>query len=664
LLPDIKVNLQNDTLYIQNRLVGFTYYWNNGNLILTATKDKITGHELTFLNNQTPDLFLPGEAKKATNAKINILEKRSYPNENLHKQVTVTYKLGELEVKRIIRIYPEAPAISHTFFLKGKATATSWSSFKKTSLELIETNKSDKEGSIQRIGNIPLMDKHWTTTIVSFKEATDYHDNLVSEREILPYRKKESHEGNVLLATHSQKGAGFFLLKESPLGYSQLYYNGYDFQIDEEAITVHGIGISTQDLTNEWVRGYGYAIGLGAAKKLELQKALLTYQKQLRRYIPNRDGMILANTWGDRSKDSKMNEAFILKEIEAASKIGITHLQLDDGWQQGISKNSASKSGKKWEDWETEDWQPHTERFPNGLDPIITAAQKKGIEICLWFNPSKINSYQLWERDADILIDYYHRYDIKVFKIDGISLNDKKSESNLRQLFTKVMVATEGKAVFNMDVTAGHRLGYFYFNEFGNIFLENRYTDWGNYYPHRTLRNLWSLASYVPADWLQIEFLNNSRNKNKYKEGDTLAPGNIPLTYTSAITLVAQPLAWMEVSNLKNTEGLKTQLANYKKVADNIHSNTILPIGEKPSGFSWTGFVSQPSGNQAGYLMVFRENTEENSFEFKIPSLASKVIFTTVLGDLKIVVSQNKHDLEKITIKSNEPFSYGLISFE
>jgi len=108
---------------------------------------------------------------------------------------------------------------------------------------------------------------------------------------------------------------------------------------------------------------------------------------------------------------------------------------------------------------------------------------------------------------------------------------------------------------------------------------------------------------------------------------------------------------------------LKSQFATYKKVADNIHLNTILPIGKKPSGFSWTGFVSQTPKNQAGYLMIFRENTEENSFEFKIPGLESKVTFTTVLGDLN-TVSQNKHNLEKITIQFDESFSYGLISFE
>ena len=41
---------------------------------------------------------------------------------------------------------------------------------------------------------------------------------------------------------------------------------------------------------------------------------------------------------------------------------------------------------------------------------------------------------------------------------------------------------------------AGHLI------EYGNIFLENRYTDWGNYFPYRTLRNLWQLSRYVPAE--------------------------------------------------------------------------------------------------------------------------------------------------------------------
>ena len=78
----------------------------------------------------------------------------------------------------------------------------------------------------------------------------------------------------------------------------------------------------------------------------------------------------------------------------------------------------------------------------------------------------------------------------RTYKIDGVLIPDKQADVNLRAMFERVMAATGGKAVFNLDVTAGRRWGYHYGNEYGNIFLENRYTDWGNYYPHWTLRNL------------------------------------------------------------------------------------------------------------------------------------------------------------------------------
>ncbi len=662
-LPEeISAILKNDTLYLKNKQISFTYYWNKGNIVLKEAQHNPIGQKLQFPDHQTPNLYLPGEIATPTNTKITISEKQTFPTEYWHKEVAILYKLGDLEVKHLIKIYANTSAISHTYFLKGKATSSTWIPNNNEELQMIEKNKEDEKNNSEHIASIPFDKKHWKSTIVSFKEATDYHDNLVSEKIILPYRKKENHQGNILLATHPEKQIGFFLLKEAPIANSQQYYPGYDFQIDDKTTSVHGIGISPKDLGDEWIQGYGYAIGLSKSDKIAFKKAVLQYQKQLRKYIPQRDAMILANTWGDRSKDSRMNEAFIVKEIEQASTIGITHLQLDDGWQTGLSRNSASKAGKKWDDWSTEDWQPHPKRFPNGFEPIIKTAKEKKVEICLWFNPSKTNSYQLWERDADILIEYYRRYGIKVFKIDGISFTNKQSEVNLRKLFTKVMTQSKGQVTFNMDVTAGHRVGYHFFNEFGNVFLENRYTDWGNYYPHRTLRNLWQLSGYVPTERLQIEFLNNSRNQNKYPKDDHLAPGKIPLTYTSAITLVAQPLAWMELSNLKNIGNLKDQFSAYKKIADDLHSTIVLPIGKEPSGFSWAGFITYHN-DVPKYIVAFREYTKNDDFEFKIKELKKAVKINRILGN-DISALQHQKNLSIVKISTPKQFNYGLFLIE
>ena len=45
--------------------------------------------------------------------------------------------------------------------------------------------------------------------------------------------------------------------------------------------------------------------------------ALQQYQRQIRQYVPGRDGLLMSNTWGDRSYEAKLNEGFIRKEIDA-----------------------------------------------------------------------------------------------------------------------------------------------------------------------------------------------------------------------------------------------------------------------------------------------------------------------------------------------------------
>ena len=169
---------------------------------------------------------------------------------------------------------------------------------------------------------------------------------------------------------------------------------------------------------------------------------------------------------------------------------------------------------------------------------------------------------------------------------------------------------SQGRVVFNLDATAGQRGGYFFFNEYGNIFLENRYTDWANYYPYQTLRNLWMLARYVPPEDLQIEFLNQWRNPEKYPADDPFAPARYSFDYLFAITMAGQPLAWLEATRLPEKAFAAASLVRlYRKHRVAFHRGTILPVGEEPSGRSWTGFQSIGS-QQAGYLLIFREDND------------------------------------------------------
>ena len=69
--------------------------------------------------------------------------------------------------------------------------------------------------------------------------------------------------------------------------------------------------------------------------------------------------------------------------------------------------------------------------MPGGFDVIKDYAHEKGIQLGLWFSMDKNNSYERWETDAKNVFNLYKKYGVKYFKIDGLVINDRKSEDNI-----------------------------------------------------------------------------------------------------------------------------------------------------------------------------------------------------------------------------------------
>jgi len=441
--------------------------------------------------------------------------------------------------------------------------------------------------------------------------------------------------GNLLLGRDVLDQAGIFILKESPGPEAQPAYPGFDFVVSRDHALLAGVGMDPCDLNpRQWVRAYGFVTGVAAGTEDDLVLALRSYQHCLRQRHDRRDRMILLNTWGDRSQDGRIGETFARAELAAARRLGVTHFCLDDGWQQGLSPNSGQPGGSFNGIWDRPDyWHVHAERFPRGLDPVAADAKAAGVELALWFNPCPDDDYRHWQEDADVLIGMFKQYGIRVFKIDGVDIPNKAADRNMRAFFERVVEATDHEVVFNLDITAGRRYGYHYFNEYGHLFLENRYTDWGNYYPHWTLRNLWMLSRYVPPQCLQIEFLNRWRNTDKYPADDPLAPAGVPWDYAFAVTMMAQPLAWFEASRLpEDAFALAPVLETYRQHQEKIYAGRIVPIGEEPSGGGWTGF--QSVGKDGGYVLIFREQTPRPAAAMKLWTVAEnqRLRFTKILG--------------------------------
>lgn len=625
--------MEGDTLRIGNRLIERSFVWNEGALETWALCHK--EGPFTFRTRSVSPDFRMGKGDVAGGR----MEQTRIPGTAHHPAyllVRVQYRQGELELKREYRLYEDVPAIGCNTWVRGRFSGK---------LEDVRMNAADRkniESSSDMVSKAVsgiVLDQlcfpgaHWHGKVVRFRDVTDWNNNLVVEEDFIAYRKL-TYKGNLLFVRDGVSGNGFFFLKEAPCSEVQTGHPSGDFTADFGRFQVIGAGIAPDDVKKEeWTRLYGCVTGVFGPGEQSALTALRQWQKSIR----FSEDMVMMNTWGDRGQDSKINEDFCLRELERAARLGISVFQIDDGWQSGKSPNSKVAKGSFRNIWNNPCyWIPDTVKFPRGLTPVVERGKELGVEIGLWFNPSVQNSFADWQKDAEAIIGLYRKYGIRIFKIDGLQIPDKTADKNLRRLFDCVQTETGGAVVFNLDATAGRRPGYHYFGEYGNIFLENRYTDWGNYYPYQTLRNLWMLSRYVPAEKLQTEFLNKWRNTDKYPEKDPFAPSNYPFPYLAALSFAGQPLAWMEASNLpEEAFSLGKLIRDYRKIAPYFHKGIILPIGEEPSGRSWTGFQSLTGANE-GYLLVFREDTpsRDGSIKTWLPE-GARIRLVPILGNGK-----------------------------
>lgn len=85
------------------------------------------------------------------------------------------------------------------------------------------------------------------------------------------------------------------------------------------------------------------------------------------------------NTWEARYFD--FDEASLIKLAAQAAELGVERFVLDDGWFAGRRDDKTSLG----------DWIPDSERFPNGLGPLIEAVQGMGMTFGLWLEPEMVS---------------------------------------------------------------------------------------------------------------------------------------------------------------------------------------------------------------------------------------------------------------------------------
>ena len=487
-------------------------------------------------------------------------------------------------------------------------------------------------GEAAEAGGTAIPQAHPRLTIVRLQDATDRHNELVFETEYLLAANELPFDvtAPAVFWEDSLSGEGTAYFRQAPLPHARTAKTP-DFHIDPTG----GVTVLESPYPCVTVGYSGGAVGR--------VRAMTDFQRGLRPYVSGRDGVFLSNTWGDGNRDSRINEKFLLREIDAGAELGVDVIQIDDGWQAGRSANSAAiakradgRWGRFWDD--PHFWDVDPVRFPNGLKPLIESARAKGMRFGLWFGPDSSNDAACWEKDATFLLSLHRTLGISYFKLDSMRTETPLALERQTKLMRRLIADSGAKITVDLDVTDGVRPGYYGFPEIGPVFVENRYIAKGDcrlWWPHLTLRNFWSLARYVDPARLRMEVLNPERMPELYAPDDPLAPVKWPRDAIFAISMFASPLGWFEIQNLSpgTVAFWKPLIETWKRHRDAIHEGYIHPVGSRPDGVSWTGFVASARDGRSGYVLLFRELSDRSDFTLDLSGMIdSKELSASVIG--------------------------------
>lgn len=465
-----------------------------------------------------------------------------------------------------------------------------------------------------------LASRHLIVRDVQFVDQTDHHSNLVFERELLTHSGERCLplKSNLVCIENpaSQEGEGFLWLLVAPLRRVRERWSPlFDFLLAFQSGGLVGTACPA---------GYALARVAYCGGRTGATLALQSIQRAFYQAVPHRPGLLLSNTWGDRAGAKNLSEKFVLDEIAAARELGVEVVQIDDGWQRGATVNTpvAGNQGVWNGFWAADSnfWDTHETRFPRGLAPLVEAAEAAGVKLGLWYAPDSTGDLANWERDATRILAIWREHRVDYFKLDAVKLHTRLAETRFNALCDRIGAESGGKITIDFDATAENRPTYWGRLGGGPVFLENRFTEKATYYPHQTLRALWTLGHYMRTERLRIEFLNPTRNDADYA-GDPLRPMAYPPEYLFAIAMPCAPLAWFENSKVPAEIAARWRplIALWKEHRGAFQSGTVIPIGKTPDGHSWTGFISHAPG-RALYALIFRELTSDARATFTLPS--------------------------------------------
>ncbi len=482
-----------------------------------------------------------------------------------------------------------------------------------------------------------LADHFHPEACIAFHARTDFCDEQVEHH----HAAGRFLNGN-LLTFADGNGHGMTWLQEAPCSEDRRDLTDYDFRRDGKMFFSCGWGVFPGEMRpGKWY--CSYRTTLLTHPEGDSEKAVRSYLRF--RTGTARDLAVVVNPWGCGKFAQRLSADFLLEELKAAGECGSELYQIDDGWQDGGTLSDLSGKNTRIE---AETFWKIAPCFWNGDFSVPRDfAKAHGVELALWCAPTNNIAYADWRKFAALLLDFHRKYGISVFKLDGVTLRSSVSEENFESMLRLLNRKSQGKIRFNFDVTYGQRGGYFRFLEYGSIFLENRYLCHPHglgYHPERTLRNLWRLAHWIPAQKLQLEVpWPGDINRDFYRKKGESFPDEYPWDYWLAIPMAAAPLLWFAPSSLPDADRAmcRKMMGVYRQLRPLLSDADVLPVGEVPTGHSITGFFIR--SGISGFLILFREkNCKDTVAELSLPGMPFRTEWKRISGDARITVSDGR----------------------
>jgi hypothetical protein len=114
--------------------------------------------------------------------------------------------------------------------------------------------------------------------------------------------------------------------------------------------------------------------------------------------------------------------------------------------------------------------------------------------------------------------------------------------------------------------------------------------------------------------------VNPGLNAECYDENDDFAPSKYDIDYLFASVMLSNPLFWMELQFLSdaNTKKLKDIISFWHSFREAFRNSDVSPIGDKPSGRSFTGFKIKNADGE--FALLFREATDDTCGTYLMPN--------------------------------------------